>query len=54
MTPKNQQRIRAIQQLRRDIEDSLNSGDSTPWDPDEIKQAGRNKKAPRANPNHEA
>jgi antitoxin ParD1/3/4 len=30
-----------LEQLRQDIRDGLHSGDSTPWDPEEIKRAGR-------------
>ena len=47
-------RATALESLRRDIQDGLNSGPATAWDPDEIKQAGRNRRAARANPNHEA
>ena len=34
-----------IAQLRQDIHDGLNSGESTPWDPEEIKREGRKKRA---------
>jgi len=40
-------RATAIESLRRDIQDGLNSGPATAWDPDEIKQAGRNRRALR-------
>lgn len=38
-----QDRMRTIkfEQLRQDIRDGLNSGESTPWDPEEIKREGR-------------
>jgi antitoxin ParD1/3/4 len=38
-----QDRLQAIklEQLRQDIRDGINSGDSTPWDAEEIKQEGR-------------
>lgn len=44
-------RAAKLQQLRQDIDDGLNSGESTPWNPDEIKQEGRKIRAVRANVN---
>ena len=51
-----QDRLRAakLDQLRHDIRDGLNSGESTPWNQEEIKQEGRKRKAARANANNEA
>ncbi|MCX5891936.1 MAG: type II toxin-antitoxin system ParD family antitoxin [Deltaproteobacteria bacterium] len=48
-----QARVRAVklEQLRQDIRDGLNSGEPTPWDPEEIKRAGRQRRADRVNPN---
>jgi antitoxin ParD1/3/4 len=50
-----QDRRRAIklEQLRQDIRDGLNSGDPTPWDPEEIKREGRQRRKARVNANHE-
>ncbi|MCX7096374.1 MAG: type II toxin-antitoxin system ParD family antitoxin [Methylococcales bacterium] len=36
-----------LEQLRQDIHDGLNSGEPTPWNPEEIKQEGRKKRAAR-------
>ena len=51
-----QDRVRAVklEQLRQDIRDGLNSGEPTPWDPEEIKRAGRKRRADRVNPSHGA
>lgn len=51
-----QDRMRAakLEQLRQDIRDGLNSGEPTPWDPEEIKRDGRRRRAARANVNTEA
>ena len=38
-----------LEQLRHDIRDGINSGEATPWNPDEIKQEGRKIRAARAN-----
>lgn len=42
-----QDRLQAVklEQLRQDIHNGLESGDPTPWNPEEIKQAGRNRRA---------
>jgi antitoxin ParD1/3/4 len=44
-----QDRMRNIklEQLRQDIQEGLDSGDPTPWDAEEIKQAGRKRRASR-------
>jgi antitoxin ParD1/3/4 len=44
-------RIRAVklEQLRQDIRDGLNSGEPTPWDPEEIKRDGRKRRDARSN-----
>jgi antitoxin ParD1/3/4 len=34
-----------LEQLRQDIRDGLDSGEPTPWNPNEIKQEGRKKRA---------
>ena len=51
-----QDRMRAakLEQLRQDIRDGLNSGEPTPWDPEEIKLEGRRRRAARASANTEA
>jgi antitoxin ParD1/3/4 len=51
-----QDRVRAVklEQLRQDIRDGLNSGEPTSWDPEEIKRAGRKKRAERVSDSHEA
>lgn len=42
-----QDQIRAVklEQLRQDIRDGLNSGEPTPWNPEDIKQEGRKRQA---------
>lgn len=44
-----QDRFRAakLEQLRRDIHQGFESGESTPWNPEEIKQEGRKRRAGR-------
>lgn len=51
-----QDRVRAakLERLRQDIREGLNSGEPTPWDPEEIKQEGRKRRAARTNPSSEA
>ncbi|MCU0574920.1 MAG: type II toxin-antitoxin system ParD family antitoxin [Syntrophobacteraceae bacterium] len=51
-----QDRLRAIklEQLKQDIREGLDSGDPTPWSPEEIKKEGRKRRAARATPNSEA
>ncbi len=48
-----QDRIRdaKLEQLRRDIQEGLESGDSTPWDPEDIKREGRRRRAARLSKN---
>jgi antitoxin ParD1/3/4 len=50
-----QDRMRAIklEQLRLDIREGLESGEPTPWDPEEIKREGRRRKASRSALNSE-
>ncbi len=38
-----------LEQLRQDIRDGFDSGEPTRWDPEEIKQEGRNRRAARIN-----
>ena len=51
-----QDRVREarLEQLRQDIHEGLNSGEPTPWDPEEIKREGRKRRAARAALHHEA
>ena len=42
-------RATKLDQLRFDIREGINSGESTPWDPEEIKQDGRKLRANRSN-----
>lgn len=42
-------RAAKLEQLRHDISDGINSGESTRWDPEEIKQEGRKIRAARIN-----
>ena len=51
-----QDRLRAVklEQLREAIRDGLNSGEPTPWDPEEIKREGRKKLAARNTTSQEA
>lgn len=46
-----QDRFQAIklEQLKQDIQDGLNSGNPTDWDVEEIKQAGRKRRASHIN-----
>ncbi len=36
-----------LEQLRQDIREGLESGEPTPWNPEEIKQRGRKRRAAR-------
>jgi antitoxin ParD1/3/4 len=36
-----------LEQLRQDIREGLNSGEPTPWNPEEIKREGRKRRAAR-------
>jgi antitoxin ParD1/3/4 len=51
-----QDRIRAVKldQLRQDIREGLESGAPTPWDAEEIKREGRQRRATRAASSPEA
>ncbi|ACV37722.1 hypothetical protein CAP2UW1_4589 (plasmid) [Candidatus Accumulibacter phosphatis clade IIA str. UW-1] len=44
-----QGRVRAakLEQLRQDLRDGLDSGEPTPWDPEEIKREGRKRRTAR-------
>jgi len=46
---KEQDSMRAVklERLRQDIRDGINSGESTPWDADEIMREGRARRAAR-------
>jgi antitoxin ParD1/3/4 len=50
MDEKDRMRAAKLDQLRQDVQEGLNSGPATAWDPEETKQAGRAKRAakPRA------
>ena len=50
-----QDRMRAakLEQLRQDIREGLDSGEPTPWDPEEIKREGRRRRAARSTTNPE-
>ncbi len=48
MEDQDQVRAAKLAQLRQDIRDGLNSGDPTPWNPEEIKREGRKRRAARA------
>jgi len=54
MEAQDQLRAAKLEQLRQDIREGLESGESTPWDAEEIKQEGRQRRAARANSNQEA
>ena len=48
MDEKDQLRTAKLAQLRQDIQEGLASGPATAWDPAEIKQEGRAKRAAKA------
>jgi antitoxin ParD1/3/4 len=48
MNEKDQLRMAKLGQLRQEIQDGLDSGPAVPWDPEEIKHAGRAKRAAMA------
>ena len=54
MEAQDQLRAAKLEQLRQDIREGLESGESTPWDAEEIKQEGRQRRAARANSSQEA
>ena len=41
-------RAAKLEQLRQDIREGLDSGEPTPWDAEEIKREGRQRRAARA------
>jgi len=47
MEEHDQARAIKLEQLRQDIRDGLNSGEPTPWNPEEIKQEGRKRRVKR-------
>jgi antitoxin ParD1/3/4 len=47
MEIQDQMQATKLEQLRQDIREGLESGESTPWNPEEIKQAGRERRAAR-------
>ncbi len=44
-----QDRVQAVKldRLRQDIQEGIESGEPSPWEPEEIKQAGRQRRAAR-------
>ena len=54
MEAQDQLRAAKLEQLRQDIREGLESWESTPWDAEEIKQEGRQRRAARANSNQQA
>ncbi|MFZ4700067.1 MAG: type II toxin-antitoxin system ParD family antitoxin [Candidatus Methylumidiphilus sp.] len=54
MEAQDQLRAAKIEQLRQDIREGLESGEPTPWDAEEIKQEGRQRRAARATSSEEA
>jgi antitoxin ParD1/3/4 len=48
MEEKDQLRTTRLEQLRKDIQEGLNSGAATPWDPAEAKRQGRARRSSRA------
>jgi len=53
MEEQDRRRAVKLEQLRQDIRDGLNSGDPTPWDPEEVKSEGRQRRDARINASHE-
>lgn len=47
MEEQDQLRAAKLEQLRQDIREGLNSGQPTPWDAEEIKREGRQRRAAR-------
>ena len=54
MEAQDQLRAAKLEQLRQDIREGLESGDPTPWDAEEIKREGRQRRATRATASQEA
>ena len=48
MDEKDQMRAAKLAQLRQDIQEGFNSGPATAWDAEEIKRAGRIKRAAKS------
>ena len=48
MEAQDQLHAAQLEQLRQDIREGLASGEPTPWDAEEIKQEGRQRRAARA------
>lgn len=47
MEEQDQFREARLEQLKRDINEGFASGEATPWNPDEMKQEGRNRRIAR-------
>jgi antitoxin ParD1/3/4 len=45
MEEKDRLKDAKLDQLRQDVREGLESGPATPWDPDEVKRAGRARRA---------
>jgi antitoxin ParD1/3/4 len=54
MEEQDRRRAVKLEQLRQDIRDGLNSGEPTPWDPEEIKRQGRERRDARSKASDEA
>lgn len=48
MDEKDQLRVAKLSQLRQEIQNALDSGPSIVWDPEDVKRAGRAKRAAKA------
>ena len=48
MEAQDQLRAAKLEQLRQDIREGLDSGEPTPWDAEEIKREGRQRRSARA------
>ena len=53
MEAQDQLRAAKLDQLRQDIREGLESGEATPWDAEEIKREGRQRRASRATASHQ-
>jgi antitoxin ParD1/3/4 len=49
-----QERAVKLEQMRQDFRDGLNSGDPTPWNPEEIKRGDRKRISARVKASYEA
>lgn len=54
MEEQDRRRAVKLKQLRQDMRDGLNSGDPAPWDAEEIKRAGRQRRGSRTDSSREA